>query len=84
MTRRSRQLRRARQRPFGYNMREAEAAEFLGISSRRLAGLRRSGRGPHHHEWRRKIWYSLDDLVFFYQVHRDALSVTPPKIDSDG
>jgi hypothetical protein len=36
MTRRSRQLRRERQRrpSFGYDVSEAEAADFLGISSR--------------------------------------------------
>jgi hypothetical protein len=92
MTRRSRPSRWARARPcFGYDMTEAEAANFLGISSRYLGLLRRSGRGPHHVQWRRKIWYSLSDLDLFYKVHSEALPilpaklpVTPPKIDSDG
>jgi hypothetical protein len=65
-------------------MTEAEAADFLGVSSRRLAGLRRSERGPYHVRWRRRVWYSLDDLVSFHKTHADALPVTPPKTASDG
>jgi hypothetical protein len=85
MTRLSRQYRRARLRPcFGYDVTAAKAAEILGISSRRLAALRRSGRGPGYVHWRRKIWYSLDDLIRFYKLYTDGLPVTPPKIDSDG
>ena len=85
MTRRSRRSRWAKARPaFGYDMTAAEAADFLGISSRRLAGLRRDGRGPYHVRWRRRVWYSLNDLIFFHKVHTDALSVTPRKTESDG
>jgi hypothetical protein len=70
MTRRSRRSRWAQQRPaFGYDTSEAEAAKVLGISTRRLAALRRSGLGPSHVTWRRKIWYSLKDLVDFFQGH---------------
>jgi hypothetical protein len=78
MTRRPRRSRWAQQRPaFGCNTSEAEAAEILGISTRRLAALRRSGLGPSHVTWRRKIWYSLENLVNFFKV-------APPKIDCDG
>jgi hypothetical protein len=84
MTRRSRPSRWARARPcFGYDMREAEAADFLGISSRLLATLRRSGCGPHYVRWRRKVWYSLDELVLFYTLHKDALPFTPPNAIKD-
>jgi hypothetical protein len=83
MTRRSRRSRWAQQRPaFGYNMTAADAAEFLGISSRCLAALRRSGLGPSHVTWRRKVWYALEDLVLFSKLHSERL--TPPKIDRDG
>jgi hypothetical protein len=85
MTRQARQYRRARLRPcFGYDVSAAETAEILGISSRRLAELRRSGRGPGYVQWRRKIWYSLDDLVRFHKLYTDWLPNTPLKIDSDG
>ena len=85
MTRASRQYRRARRRSSsGYDMTEAEAAEFLGISARYLGLLRRSGRGPYHVQWRRRVWYSLNDLIFFYKVHSEALPITPLKIDSNG
>lgn len=84
MTRRGRS-RWARARPASdYNMTEAEAADFLGISSRYLGGLRRNGRGPYHVQWRRRVWYSLNDLDLFYKVHAEALPVAPLKIDSDG
>lgn len=65
-------------------MTEAEAADFLGISSRHLAKLRRSGRGPYHVRWRRRVWYSLSDLDLFYTLHFEALPIKPLKIDSDG
>jgi hypothetical protein len=78
MIRRSKRSRWAQQRPASeYNTSEAEAAEVLDISARRLAALRRSGSGPHHVRWRRKIWYSLEDLV-------DFCKATSPKIDCDG
>jgi hypothetical protein len=78
VTRRSRQSRWAQQRPASdYNTTEAEAAEVLNISTRRLAALRRSGRRPNHVRWRHKIWYSLEYLVHFYKGTR-------PKIDCDG
>jgi hypothetical protein len=65
-------------------MSEAEAADFLSISHQKLAALRRLGRGPYHIQSRRRIWYSLDDLIFFYKSHTDPLWVPPSKVDGDG
>jgi hypothetical protein len=88
MTRRSRQSRRSRRRPsFGYDTTEAEAAEFLGISSRRLAQLRRNGCGPHHVRWRGRIWYALNDMIGFHKDYAGSLSSLPgksSKTDKDG
>jgi hypothetical protein len=56
MTRLSRLQRRARWRPGSdYNVKEPEAAEFLGMSPRELASLRRRGVGPFHVRIRGKI-----------------------------
>jgi hypothetical protein len=81
MTRQSRAHRRAKWRPGSdYNMKAAEAAEFLGLSTRKLAQLRQQGLGPLYVSCRRRNWYSLENLALYYNLHIRA----KPKKDSDG
>ena len=46
-----------------YNMKAAEAAEFLGLSTRKLAQLRQQGLGPPYVRCHGRNWYSLEDLI---------------------
>lgn len=70
MTCQSRARRRANWRPGSdYNMKAAEAAEFLGLSTRKLAELRQQGLGPPYVSCRGRNWYSLDILALYYRLH---------------
>jgi hypothetical protein len=67
-----------------YNMSEAEAAEFLGISTRRLAALRRRSAAPYH-VWRGKqVRYALPDLIMFYRIRSGTPLTMPPETAGDG
>jgi hypothetical protein len=69
MTRQSRARRRANWRPGSdYNMTAGEAAEFLGVSTQKLAQLRNEGRGPLYVSCRRRNWYSLENLALYYRL----------------
>jgi hypothetical protein len=86
MTRQSLARRRANWRPGSdYNMTAAEAAEFLGLSTRKLAQLRQQGRGRLYVSVRRRNWYSLAELIVFHKFNK-AISDPgiPKKISSDG
>jgi hypothetical protein len=63
---------------------EAEAADFLGISPRRLALLRRSGLAPFHIRAFGKAWYALADLIAFHKNYSYEPPARPPKTGSGG
>jgi KaiC/GvpD/RAD55 family RecA-like ATPase len=72
MTRSARRHRRARKRPGSdYNVKEAEVADFLGISPRRLALLRRAGLAPFHIRAFGRVWYAYADLIAFHKLRAD-------------
>lgn len=84
MTCQSRARRRANWRPGSdYNMKTAEAAEFLGLSTRKLAQLRQEGLGPICVRSRARHWYSLEGLILFYQLFIKAGTASPPKTGGD-
>ena len=84
MTRRSRHLRRADKRPgCDYNVSEAEAAEFLGISTKKLASLRRRNLAPFNVRFYGRYWYALADLIAFYKLRADAPPATFPDTGVD-
>jgi hypothetical protein len=83
MTRSTSSYRRARKRPGSdYNISEAEAADFLGMSPRRLALIRRCGLAPFHLRAFGRVWYALADLIAFHKLYPDGPPATPPKTDS--
>jgi hypothetical protein len=65
-----------------YNVTEAEAAEFVGISHRKLADLRRAGKGPFHVILFGRIFYSIEDLISFC-VQYTGSKPPPPSYEDD-
>jgi hypothetical protein len=51
-------------------MTAVEAAEFLGVSTQKLAQLRNEGRGPLYVSCRRRNWYSLAELIAFHKFNK--------------
>ena len=78
---------RPRRRVFcdpAYDMSEAEAAEFLGISTRQLAALRRRGKAPYHVWCGQQVRYALPDLILFHRLRSNASPAMPPKASGNG
>jgi hypothetical protein len=82
-----RQIRRRRRiypppRDDTYNVPEEEAAEFIGMSHRKLAALRRAGNGPFHVILSGRIRYSIRDLISFCERYTGS-KPPPPSYDDD-